>query len=150
MAGRTQVVVLATQVRDGEHQEFAVALAREPGAGLIDRKTHIRAYEASTLRSPRRPTNHAEADQDDMDTLLTLLGVAGAPFVIAVPGADDVMLGYQSLSFHDVLYLRHVLGLQPAPEFEQWLRSVGIADGKGRVLPIDAATSALRQLTSAS
>ena len=95
-------------------------------------------------------TNHAEADQDDMDTLLTLLGVAGAPFVIAVPGADDVMLGYQSLSFHDVLYLRHVLGLRPAPEFEQWLRSVGIADGKGRVLPIDAATSALRQLTSAS
>ena len=63
-------------------------------------------------------TNHAEADQDDMDTLLTLLGAAGAPFVIAVPGADDVMLGYQSLSFHDVLYLRHVLGLRPAPEFE--------------------------------
>ncbi len=63
-------------------------------------------------------TNHAEADQDDMDTLLTLLGAAGAAFVIAVPGADDVMLGYQSLSFHDVLYVRQVLGLRPAPEFE--------------------------------
>jgi len=95
-------------------------------------------------------TNHAEADQDDMDTLLTLLGVAGAPFVIAVPGADDVMLGYQSLSFHDVLYLRHVLGLRPAPEFEQWLQSLGMVDSKGRVLPIDAASSSLRQLTRAS
>ena len=95
-------------------------------------------------------TNHAEADQDDMDTLLTLLGVAGAPFVIAVPGADDVMLGYQSLSFHDVLYLRHVLGLRPAPEFEHWLQSLGMADGTGRVLPVDAASSSLRQLTSAS
>jgi len=95
-------------------------------------------------------TNHAEADQDDMDTLLTLLGTAGAPFVIAVPGADDVMLGYQSLSFHDVLYLRHLLGLRPAPEFEQWLQSLGMADSKGRVLPIDAASSSLRQLTSAS
>ena len=70
-------------------------------------------------------TNHAEADQDDMDTLLTLLGAAGAPFVIAVPGADDVMLGYQSLSFHDVLYLRQVLGLRPAPEFEAWLQRAG-------------------------
>ena len=95
-------------------------------------------------------TNHAEADQDDMDTLLTLLGAAGAPFVIAVPGADDVMLGYQSLSFHDVLYLRHVLGLRPAPEFEHWLQSLGMADGTGRVLPVDAASSSLRQLTSAS
>jgi ethanolamine ammonia-lyase large subunit len=93
-------------------------------------------------------TNHAEADQDDMDTLLTLLGTAGAPFVIAVPGADDVMLGYQSLSFHDVLYLRHLLGLRPAPEFEQWLQSLGMADSKGRVLPIDAALSSLRQLTA--
>ena len=60
-------------------------------------------------------TNHAEADQDDMDTLLTLLGAAGAPFVIAVPGADDVMLGYQSLSFHDVLYVRQVLGSAARP-----------------------------------
>ena len=84
-------------------------------------------------------TNHAEADQDDMDTLLTLLGAAGVGFVIAVPGADDIMLGYQSLSFHDVLYVRQVLGLRPAPEFETWLQGLGMADGAGRVLPIDAA-----------
>ena len=94
-------------------------------------------------------TNHAEADQDDMDTLLTLLGVAGAPFVIAVPGADDVMLGYQSLSFHDVLYVRQVLGLRPAPEFESWLRELGMADSAGRVLSTDAGASPLRQLMSA-
>ncbi len=77
-------------------------------------------------------TNHAEADQDDMDTLLTLLGVAGAAFVITVPGADDVMLGYQSLSFHDALYARRTLGLRPAPEFEAWLRRVGMVDDAGR------------------
>ncbi|MGW0040873.1 ethanolamine ammonia-lyase subunit EutB [Rhodococcus sp. NPDC003348] len=92
-------------------------------------------------------TNHAEADQDDMDTLLTLLGVAGAAFVIAVPGADDVMLGYQSLSFHDALYARQVLGLRPAPEFENWLRRLGLMDEGGRVLPVDASTSPLRALT---
>lgn len=68
-------------------------------------------------------TNHAEADQDDMDTLLTLLGVAGVNYIMGVPGADDVMLQYQSTSFHDALYLRSVLGLGPAPEFEEWLRS---------------------------
>jgi ethanolamine ammonia-lyase large subunit len=68
-------------------------------------------------------TNHAEADQDDMDTLLTLLGVAGVNYIMGVPGADDVMLQYQSTSFHDALYLRSVLGLRPAPEFEEWLRS---------------------------
>jgi ethanolamine ammonia-lyase large subunit len=66
-------------------------------------------------------TNHAEADQDDMDTLLTLLGVAGCNYIMGVPGADDVMLHYQSTSFHDALYLRKVLGLRPAPEFEEWL-----------------------------
>jgi ethanolamine ammonia-lyase large subunit len=66
-------------------------------------------------------TNHAEADQDDMDTLLTLLGVAGVNFIMGVPGADDIMLNYQSTSFHDALYLREVLGLRPAPEFEAWL-----------------------------
>jgi ethanolamine ammonia-lyase large subunit len=66
-------------------------------------------------------TNHAEADQDDMDTLLTLLGVAGCNYIMGVPGADDVMLHYQSTSFHDALYLRKVLGLKPAPEFEAWL-----------------------------
>ncbi|MFD4182174.1 ethanolamine ammonia-lyase subunit EutB [Rhodococcus sp. NPDC058514] len=94
-------------------------------------------------------TNHAEADQDDMDTLLTLLGVAGAAFVIAVPGADDVMLGYQSLSFHDALYVRQVLGLRPAPEFEAWLQRLGMTDAAGRVLPVDAAASPLRALTGA-
>ncbi|TSD48422.1 ethanolamine ammonia-lyase subunit EutB [Rhodococcus sp. KBS0724] len=92
-------------------------------------------------------TNHAEADQDDMDNLLTLLGVAGAAFVIAVPGADDVMLGYQSLAFHDALYVRRVLGLQPAPEFEAWLHGLGMTDGDGRVLPVDASLSPLRALT---
>ena len=66
-------------------------------------------------------TNHAEADQDDMDSLLTLLGVAGVNYIMGVPGADDVMLNYQSTSFHDALYVRRVLGLRPAPEFEAWL-----------------------------
>ncbi len=66
-------------------------------------------------------TNHAEADQDDMDALLTLLGAAGVNYIMGVPGADDVMLNYQSTSFHDALYLRSVLGLRPAPEFEAWL-----------------------------
>ena len=94
-------------------------------------------------------TNHAEADQDDMDTLLTLLAAAGAPFVIAVPGADDIMLGYQSLSFHDVLYARQVLNLRPAPEFESWLQGLGMADAAGRVLSTDAGASPLRQLMSA-
>ena len=68
-------------------------------------------------------TNHAEADQDDMDVLLTLLGAAGVNYVMGVPGADDVMLHYQSTSFHDALYLRRALGLRPAPEFEAWLNS---------------------------
>jgi ethanolamine ammonia-lyase large subunit len=67
-------------------------------------------------------TNHAEADQDDMDALLTMLGVAGCSYIMGVPGADDVMLHYQSTSFHDALYLRSVLGLKPAPEFEAWLQ----------------------------
>ncbi len=93
-------------------------------------------------------TNHAEADQDDMDTLLTLLGVAGAAFVIAVPGADDVMLGYQSLSFHDALYVRQALKLRPAPEFEAWLAGLGMADADGRILPVDPATSPLLALTA--
>jgi ethanolamine ammonia-lyase large subunit len=71
-------------------------------------------------------TNHAEADQNDMDNLLTLLGVAGCNYIMGVPGADDVMLNYQSTSFHDALYLRKVLGLRPAPEFETWLVKMGI------------------------
>ena len=66
-------------------------------------------------------TNHAEADQDDVDTLLTMLGAAGVNYIMGVPGADDVMLHYQSTSFHDALYLRSVLGLRPAPEFEAWM-----------------------------
>ena len=78
-------------------------------------------------------TNHAEADQDDMDTLLTLLGVAGINFIMGIPGSDDIMLNYQTTSFHDALYARQTLGLKPAPEFEQWLAKMGIftqADGK--------------------
>jgi ethanolamine ammonia-lyase large subunit len=71
-------------------------------------------------------TNHAEADQDDMDTLLTLLGVAGVTYVMGVPGADDIMLSYQSTSFHDALYLRDVLKLRPAPEFEAWLARIDV------------------------
>ena len=78
-------------------------------------------------------TNHAEADQDDMDNLLTLLGVAGCNFVMGIPGSDDIMLNYQSTSFHDALYIRKVLGLKPAPEFEQWLAAQGITDGRGRL-----------------
>lgn len=80
-------------------------------------------------------TNHAEADQDDMDALLTLLGVAGVTYVMGVPGADDIMLAYQSTSFHDGLYLRSVLGKRPAPEFEAWMERMGIerASGEGRL-----------------
>jgi ethanolamine ammonia-lyase large subunit len=81
-------------------------------------------------------TNHAEADQDDMDNLLTLLGVAGCTFIMGIPGSDDIMLNYQSTSFHDALYLRKVLGLRPAPEFEQWLIKQGIADERGNMLQI--------------
>lgn len=77
-------------------------------------------------------TNHAEADQDDMDILLTLLAIAGVNFIIGVPGADDIMLNYQSTSFHDALYVRSVLGLKRAPEFEEWLRSMQILDSEGR------------------
>lgn len=80
-------------------------------------------------------TNHAEADQDDMDTLLTLLGVAGVNFIMGVPGADDIMLNYQSTSFHDALYVRDVLGLRRAPEFEDWLERIGLTDAQGRLLP---------------
>ncbi|MGK5066874.1 ethanolamine ammonia-lyase subunit EutB [Janthinobacterium sp. RT4P48] len=78
-------------------------------------------------------TNHAEADQDDMDALLTMLGVAGCNFIMGVPGADDIMLGYQSTSFHDALYARRVLGLRAAPEFEAWLARMHITDSQGRL-----------------
>ncbi|KQO78575.1 MAG: ethanolamine ammonia-lyase subunit EutB [Methylobacteriaceae bacterium] len=80
-------------------------------------------------------TNHAEADQDDMDTLLTLLGAAGCTYVMGIPGADDVMLNYQSTSFHDQLYIREVLGLRRAPEFEEWLARIGLTGADGTLLP---------------
>ena len=72
-------------------------------------------------------TNHAEADQDDMDNLLTLLAAAGVTFIMGVPGADDVMLNYQSTSFHDALYVRDLFGLKRAPEFDDWLLRVGLS-----------------------
>ena len=72
-------------------------------------------------------TNHAEADQDDMDNLLTLLAAAGVNFIMGVPGADDVMLNYQSTSFHDALYVRDLFGLKRAPEFDDWLARAGLA-----------------------
>lgn len=75
-------------------------------------------------------TNHADADQNDMDNLLTLLGVAGCSFIMGIPGSDDIMLNYQSTSFHDAIYLRNVLGLKPAPEFEAWLKRQQIWDGQ--------------------
>ena len=80
-------------------------------------------------------TNHAEADQDDMDVLLTMLGAAGCNFVMGVPGSDDIMLNYQSTSFHDALYARRVLGLRAAPEFESWLVDTGIFTGSGPAQP---------------
>jgi ethanolamine ammonia-lyase large subunit len=90
-------------------------------------------------------TNHAEADQDDMDNLLTLLGVAGCNFIMGIPGSDDIMLNYQSTSFHDALYVRKVLGLKPAPEFEQWLLKQGIFDDKGN-RSATAATGLLKEM----
>jgi ethanolamine ammonia-lyase large subunit len=79
-------------------------------------------------------TNHAEADQDDMDALLTLLGVAGCTYIMGVPGADDVMLSYQTSSFHDALYLRRVLNKRPAPEFAEWLERMGLTDRNGNLI----------------
>jgi ethanolamine ammonia-lyase large subunit len=81
-------------------------------------------------------TNHAEADQNDMDTLLTLLAVAGCTYVMGVPGADDIMLNYQSTSFHDAQYVRQVLGRRPAPEFEAWLERMQVMDGRARLVPV--------------
>ncbi len=78
-------------------------------------------------------TNHAEADQDDMDNLLTLLAAAGVSFIMGVPGADDVMLNYQSTSFHDALYIRDLFGLKRAPEFDDWLFRAGLADAGFRL-----------------
>jgi ethanolamine ammonia-lyase large subunit len=95
-------------------------------------------------------TNHADADQNDSDNLLTLLAVAGCNFFMGVPGADDILLGYQSTSYHDALYLRRALGLRPAPEFEAWLEQIGLFDPGSRFLkrapspPLLAALEALR------
>lgn len=74
-------------------------------------------------------TNHAEADQNDMDNLLTLLATAGCTFVMGIPGSDDIMLNYQTTSYHDALYIRKLLNLHPAPEFEDWLVKMQIMDG---------------------
>jgi len=95
-------------------------------------------------------TNHAEADQDDMDSMLTLLGTAGVNFIMGVPGADDVMLNYQSTSYHDALYVREVLGLRPAPEFLDWLTRLGILDEGGRIRDPRLTTHASEQLLSYS
>jgi ethanolamine ammonia-lyase large subunit len=92
-------------------------------------------------------TNHAEADQNDMDNLLTLLGVAGCHFIMGIPGADDVMLAYQSTSFHDCLYLRQVLGLKPAPEFEAWLDKMGIFNGQNSLAEARFKTPLLNNFT---
>jgi ethanolamine ammonia-lyase large subunit len=80
-------------------------------------------------------TNHAEADQDDMDILLMMLGAAGVNFIMGIPGADDIMLNYQSTSFHDALYVREALGLKRAPEFEAWLAKIGVTDANGHLAP---------------
>jgi ethanolamine ammonia-lyase large subunit len=80
-------------------------------------------------------TNHAEADQDDMDTLLALLSLAGVTYVMGVPGADDVMLNYQSTSYHDVVAMRDLLGLAPAPEFADWLARMGLMTDRGLIEP---------------
>lgn len=92
-------------------------------------------------------TNHAEADQDDMDNLLVLLGTAGVNFIMGVPGADDIMLNYQSTSFHDQLFARQTLGLRRAPEFEAWLQTMGLVDEHGRLLPPRADHRLLQDLT---
>ena len=96
-------------------------------------------------------TNHAEADQNDMDVLLTLLAAAGCNFVMGVPGSDDIMLNYQTTSFHDALYARRLLGLRPAPEFEAWLQQMQIVTGTGNDFTLGANVpgafqSALRSL----
>lgn len=79
-------------------------------------------------------TNHAETDQDDMDNLLVLMGTAGCNYIMGVPGADDIMLNYQSTSFHDALFVRELLGLKPAPEFESWLLKQGLTDDQGKLI----------------
>ncbi len=91
-------------------------------------------------------TNHAEADQDDMDTLMTLLATAGLTFIMGIPGSDDIMLNYQTTSFHDALYLRKVLGLRAAPEFELWLKKMNIMDAQGQVQAVTSGHSMLQNM----
>jgi ethanolamine ammonia-lyase large subunit len=91
-------------------------------------------------------TNHAEADQDDMDTLMTLLATAGLTFIMGIPGSDDIMLNYQTTSFHDALYLRKVLGLKAAPEFELWLKSMNIMDANGQIQPVSKTHNMLKDM----
>ena len=91
-------------------------------------------------------TNHAEADQDDMDILLTLLGNAGVTFIMGIPGGDDIMLNYQSTSFHDALYLRELLNLKRAPEFEEWLLKIGLTNEVGNILQPTSKNPLLLQL----
>jgi ethanolamine ammonia-lyase large subunit len=96
-------------------------------------------------------TNHAEADQNDIDTLLVLLGAAGCTYIMGVPGADDVMLNYQSTSYHDVRFVQRVLGLRPAPEFEAWLLRMGIIEQDHRLAVLDRSSLMMRlvaQLTA--
>ena len=88
-------------------------------------------------------TNHAEADQDDMDVLMTLLSTAGCNFIMGIPGADDIMLNYQSTSFHDALYIRQLLGLRPAPEFEEWLIKSGIMNKNLQLTQLDLSNKLL-------
>jgi ethanolamine ammonia-lyase large subunit len=92
-------------------------------------------------------TNHAEADQDDMDTILCALAAAGVTYIMGVPGADDIMLGYQSTSFHDALFVREAFGLKRAPEFAAWLEQMGISDNAGRLLPARADHALIAQAT---
>jgi ethanolamine ammonia-lyase large subunit len=91
-------------------------------------------------------TNHTEADQDDMDNLLVLMGVAGCNFIMGVPGADDIMLNYQSTSFHDINVLRKLLSYKPAPEFETWLLKQGLIDEAGHPIDTQATLPLLKYL----
>ncbi|MDR6976468.1 ethanolamine ammonia-lyase large subunit [Streptomyces sp. 3330] len=93
-------------------------------------------------------TNHADADDDDIATMLTMLGVAGASFVICTPGGDDIMLNYQSASYHDALYLREVLGLRPAPEFEAWLDAIGLLDRRGGIRELSGPAHPLTEIAT--
>jgi ethanolamine ammonia-lyase large subunit len=95
-------------------------------------------------------TNHAEADQDDMDNLLTLLAVAGCNYFMGVPGADDIMLNYQSTSFHDSQYLRQLLDLRPAPEFEAWLDNMRITRDGSQLLPINPTHRLIKSVATSS